>query len=42
MITASSNGSVSEDSFKAEITAAAKGQAEFNANYDEQHPYLEI
>ena len=41
-ITANSNGSDSEDSFEVEIAAAAKGQAEFNANYDKQHPYLKI
>ena len=42
MITASSDGSDSDDSFEAEITAAIKGQAKFNANYHKCHPYLKI
>ena len=41
-ITANSNGSDSEDSLEAEITAHAKGRVEFEATYNEQHPYLEI
>ena len=41
-ITATDDGSDSEDSFEAEIVAAAKGCAKLNANYNEHHPYLEI
>lgn len=41
-ITASSDGSDSKDSFEAEIAATTKSQANLNANYDKQHPYLKI